>query len=63
MAVYASGLWLFDPRCAHYRQTAFLLALSAPTYTLETWIGGQLSIIGFSAVVLFVYCFENRWRC
>ena len=63
MTVYGSGLWLLfrNPRCAHYRQTAFLLALSAPMYTLETWIGGQLSIIGFSAVVLFIYCFENRW--
>jgi hypothetical protein len=63
MTVYAAGLRLLfrNPRCAHYRQTAFLLALSAPMYTLETWIGGQLSIIGFSAVVLFVYCFENRW--
>ena len=63
MTVYASGLWLLfrNPRCAQYRETAFLLALSAPMYTLETWIGGQLSIIGFSAVVLFVYCFENRW--
>jgi hypothetical protein len=63
MALYASGLWLLfkNPRCAHYRRTAFLLALSAPMYTLETWIGGQLSIIGFSAVVLFIYCFEKRW--
>ncbi len=30
-----------------YRRTAFLLSLSAPMYTLETWIGGQLSVIGF----------------
>jgi alpha-1,2-mannosyltransferase len=63
MTLYAGGLWLLfkNPRCAHYRRTAFLLALSAPMYTLETWIGGQLSIIGFSAVVLFIYCFEKRW--
>jgi hypothetical protein len=61
--VYASGLWLLfrNRRCASYRRTAFLLSLSAPMYTLETWIGGQLSIVGFLAVVLFVYCFENRW--
>jgi len=63
MTLYAGGLWLLfkNARCAHYRRTAFLLALSAPMYTLETWIGGQLSIIGFSAVVLFIYCFEKRW--
>jgi hypothetical protein len=45
----------------NYRRTAFLLALSAPMYTLETWIGGQLSVIGFFAVVLFLCCFEKRW--
>jgi hypothetical protein len=30
-------------------------------YTLETWMGGQLSVVTFFAVVCFVYCFENRW--
>jgi hypothetical protein len=30
-------------------------------YTLETWIGGQLSVVGFFAVVLFLCCFEKRW--
>ncbi len=48
-------------RTQSYRRTAFLLSLSAPMYTLETWIGGQLSVVGFFAVVLFVYCFEKRW--
>jgi alpha-1,2-mannosyltransferase len=63
LAVYASGLWLLfrNRLCASYRRTAFLLSLSAPMYTLETWIGGQLSVITFFAVALFVYCFENRW--
>ena len=63
MSVYATGLWLLfrDPRCASYRRTAILLSLSAPMYTLETWIGAQISVIGFMAVVLFIYCFENRW--
>src|SRR5579872_6993882 len=55
LTVYASGLWLLFRNLlrASYRRTAFLLALSAPMYTLETWIGGQLSVIGFLAVVLF----------
>jgi glycosyl transferase family 87 len=63
VTVYASGLWLLfrDPRCASYRRTAILLSLSAPMYTFETWIGGQLSVIAFLAVVLFIHCFENRW--
>ena len=58
-----SSLWLLFRAGlrASYRRTAFLLALSAPMYTLETWIGGQLSVIGFFAVVLFICCFEKRW--
>jgi alpha-1,2-mannosyltransferase len=63
LALYATGLWLLFRgwACAGYRRTAFLLSLSAPMYTLETWIGGQLSVIGFFAVVLFISCFERRW--
>lgn len=63
LTVYASGLWLLFRNLLRqsYRRTAFLLALSAPMYTLETWIGGQLSVIGFFAVVLFLCCFEKRW--
>jgi len=63
LTLYASGLWLLFRSLIResYRRTAFLLALSAPMYTLETWIGGQLSVIGFFAVVLFLYYFENRW--
>jgi hypothetical protein len=63
LALYAVGLWLLFHGWARasYRRTAFLLSLSAPMFTLETWIGGQLSVVTFFAVVLFVYCFENRW--
>jgi hypothetical protein len=63
LTVYATGLWLLFRSLLRqsYRRTAFLLALSAPMYTLETWIGGQLSVIGFFAVVLFLCCFEKRW--
>jgi len=63
LTLYASGLWLLLRsliRVSH-RTSAFLLALSAPMYTLETWIGGQLSVLAFFAVVLFIYCFEKRW--
>jgi len=63
LALYATSLWLLFRGWtrASYRRTAFLLSLSAPMYTLETWIGGQLSVLGFFAVVLFVCCFENHW--
>lgn len=63
LAIYTSGLWLLFRSLsrASYRRTAFLLALSAPMYTLETWMGAQLSVIGFFAVVLFLCCFERRW--
>jgi len=63
VALYASSLWLLFRTFlrASYRRSAFLLALSAPMYTLETWIGGQLSVIGFFAVVLFLCSFEKRW--
>ena len=63
LTVYATALWLLLRSLVRqsYRRTAFLLALSAPMYTLETWIGGQLSVIGFLAIVLFLICFEKRW--
>jgi alpha-1,2-mannosyltransferase len=63
LALYAAGLWLLFRgwASASYRRTAFLLSLSAPMFTLETWIGGQLSVVTFFAVALFVYCFERRW--
>jgi len=63
LTLYATSLWLLFRGWtrAGYRRTAFLLSLSAPMYTLETWIGGQLSVLGFFAVVLFICCFEKRW--
>jgi alpha-1,2-mannosyltransferase len=62
LAVYAGGLvFLFRNRLpGAYGRTAFLLCLSSPMYTLETWIGGQPSVIAFLAAVLFVRCFESR---
>jgi hypothetical protein len=64
LALYAASLWLLFRGWAgaSYRRTAFLLSLSAPMYTLETWIGGQLSVVTFFAVVLFICCFEKRWQ-
>jgi hypothetical protein len=63
MAVYATGLrLLFRKRVfGNYRRTAILLSVSTPVYLFETLIGGQISVMTFFAVALFVYCFENRW--
>jgi alpha-1,2-mannosyltransferase len=63
LTLYVLSLWMLFRSLLResYRRTAFLLALSAPMYTLETWIGGQLSVIGLFAIVLFLCCFEKRW--
>jgi hypothetical protein len=43
-------------------KTAYLLALSSPLFLLETWIGGQISVIAFLGFALFVDCFRReRW--
>jgi len=61
MAVYLLGLWLLfrDLLPAGARGAAFLLAVSSPMYILETWIGGQVSILGFLAMVVFVLCMRG----
>jgi alpha-1,2-mannosyltransferase len=63
LALYSLSLWLLFRGWAdaRYRRIAFLLSLSAPMYTLETWMGAQLSVLAFFAVVLFISCFEKRW--
>ena len=40
--------------------TAFLMALSSPMFLLETWIGGQISVLAFFAVALLVRCLRDR---
>jgi hypothetical protein len=43
-------------------RVAYLLALSSPMFLLETWIGGQISVIAFLGIALFVDCFRReRW--
>jgi glycosyl transferase family 87 len=58
LALYAASVWILFRNLLPGRLggAAFLLALSAPMYTLETWIGGQVAIYAFLAVVLFVRC-------
>jgi hypothetical protein len=39
-----------------HRKTGLLLAVSSVSFILETWIGGQLSVLVFFAWALFFYC-------
>jgi hypothetical protein len=62
LMLYGGSLWLLLRNWFpdDYARTAFLLALSAPIYTMETWIGGQISVLAFLTVVGFVRCFAAR---
>jgi alpha-1,2-mannosyltransferase len=62
IGLYGAALWvLLRGRFpAQHQLTIFILALSAPVYIFETWIGGQLSVIAFASVVFFVRCLEKR---
>jgi len=57
-ALYLSGLLILLR--GRWGSTALLLALSTPMYTLETWIGGQVSVLGFFFFAVCVRCFENQ---
>lgn len=65
LALYSTGLMLLL-RAAGIsgaaRTVGFLLGLGSMAFLLETWIGGQLSVIGFFLVSLFVYCRSRGWR-
>ncbi len=55
-SLYISGLLiLFRGR---WGSGALLLALSTPMFTLETWIGGQVSVFGFFIFAVCVRFFE-----
>ncbi len=64
LVLYSSGLALLL-RAAGISgdawTTGLLLGLGSMAFLLETWIGGQLSVIGFSLVSGFVYC-RSRGR-
>ncbi len=51
-AIYITGLLMLVPK----DRVAMLLALGTPMFTLETWIGGQVSVLAFLAFALSV-----RW--
>jgi hypothetical protein len=55
-AVYLTGLLML----VRGDRIALLLALSTPMFTLETWIGGQISIFAFLAFALSVRWLQDR---
>jgi hypothetical protein len=56
-ALYAGAL-----RILFKTAVPFLLALSSPMFLLETWIGGQISVIAFLGFALFLDNFRRgRW--
>jgi len=57
-SLYLSGLLiLFKGR---FGFTGLVLALSTPMFTLETWIGGQVSVFGFFIFAVCVRLFEEQ---
>jgi Glycosyltransferase family 87 len=44
------------------RKTGFLLGISSMPFLMESWIGGQISVLGFFAVALFVFCRARNRR-
>src|ERR1700733_995513 len=55
-AIYLTGLLML----VRGDRIAMLLALSTPMFTLETWIGGQISIFAFLAFALCVRWFQAQ---
>lgn len=45
---------------AETRSTALLLALSFEPFLMETWVGGQLSAVGFFCIALALFCEDRR---
>jgi hypothetical protein len=59
LAIYSAAVILLirsTAFSAQQRITGFLLGISSMPFLLESWIGGQISVIGFFAVALFVFC-------
>lgn len=57
-ALYAASLLLLlgsVPLSRTQQKTGFLLGISSMPFLMETWIGGQISVLGFFAICLFVY--------
>jgi hypothetical protein len=61
--VFSASLYLLGLKIllhGRWGSAAMLLALSTPMFTLETWIGGQVSVFGFFLFAVCVRCFESE---
>jgi hypothetical protein len=59
LALYSTALVLLLRSAglsAGQMKTGFLLGISAMPFLMETWIGGQISVLGVFAIALFVFC-------
>lgn len=63
-ALYLAGLFLLWKSCPHLaagdRWTPLLLALAFEPFIMESWLGGQLSALGFFAFSLALYSEQRR---
>ena len=65
LALYAAAVGLLlcsVPLSGQQRTTGFLLAISSMPFLMETWIGGQISVLGCFAIALFLFCRSRNRR-
>ncbi len=63
LSLYTAGLLLLLRVAnlpADAARTGFLLGLSSMAFVIETWIGGQLSVVGFFLISSFVYLLKRK---
>lgn len=63
LILYTAGLLLLLRVAnlpAYAARTGFLLGLSSMAFIIETWIGGQLSVVGFFLISSFVYLLKRK---
>jgi len=65
LVLYSAGVLLLlgaAPYPAPLKTTGFLLAVSFTPFLIESWIGGQISVLAFFAMAAFVFCRSRRRR-
>ena len=65
LALYSAAVILLvrsTALSAEQKTTGFLLGISSMPFLMESWIGGQISVIGFLAAALFVFCIARNFR-
>jgi hypothetical protein len=65
VALYATALVLLlrsVQLSASQMKTGFLLAISSMPFVMETWIGGQISVLAFFSIALFVFLRARNHR-